>query len=375
MSGPEGSGDPGRHPLAARIVGVSISDSEDVARRGFLPMHVERAMAEIATQAAAAGARIGYGGDLRPNGFTLKLFRTVAELYGTSRIATEEPPFIHYLALPIWQTWQPAQLMEHVRRLSGTGEVVLVRPEGAALGVLLRQDGEAEPILEVVLRAPRMRVADEGALRLQTLLQAFARDVGLADLPDSGVLDSLAGLLPNGRLTGRDEAAVAEIFRSWQAGEAGQPADAFSAMRMFMAADEDARVILGGKTRDYAGHFPGIAEEALYSLAAGNPVIALTAFGGCAEDVATALLSAEAPARSDTGRGYPEIMCRLARGAPVFLEALKRVGLLDSYARISRLDSARPLLIGVRRLLENGRFAEAIRATADHFRSVLCAES
>ena len=67
-------------PLTGQVVGISISESEDLRRRGFLPLHVDRALAEVATLVAAAGARIGYGGHLDPSGFTHKLFQAVAGL-------------------------------------------------------------------------------------------------------------------------------------------------------------------------------------------------------------------------------------------------------------------------------------------------------
>ena len=370
MSAAGASGSTGHRTLGDRIVGISISDSEDLRRRGFLPIHIDHAMAEIATQAAAAGARIGYGGDLRPNGFTLKLFRTIAELYGTRRIATEEPPFIHYLAYPIWRSWEPKRLIEHLRMLSGAGEVVLVRPEGVALSAVVRDDTEEanKPFFEVARRVPRMKAIDVGAARFERLTAAFGGEVEFTMPIDGSVDEHMANLLPSdGRLTSADEAPIAEIFQSWQAGEAVAPAAAFSALRMFMAADEDARVILGGKTRDYSGQFPGIAEEALYSLAAGNPVIALSAFGGCAEDVATALLRGAAPTRDDAGHRYHEIMRGLAAGAPVFREVLNMTERGEEYARVSRLDSGRPLAIGILRLLESTQFAGAWESSADQF--------
>ena len=158
-----------RRPLAGMTVGISISDSTDLARRGLLPIHVDRAMAEIAMQAAAAGARIGYGGDLRPNGFTHKLFRVVSELYSVHSIATETPPCIHYLAYPIWKDWHADRLFEHVRALDGAVEVVLIRPDGQAfsLRLLVAPHQESTPAVQIAVRPPTSHegpIADYSAL-------------------------------------------------------------------------------------------------------------------------------------------------------------------------------------------------------------------
>ena len=58
-----------------------------------------------------------------------------------------------------------------------------------------------------------------------------------------------------------------------------------TAMRKLMCSEVDARVVLGGKVEDYKGCMPGIAEEALISLRAGQPLFLLGGFGGCARDI------------------------------------------------------------------------------------------
>ena len=61
-------------------------------------------------------------------------------------------------------------------------------------------------------------------------------------------------------------------------------------MRAWMAAETDARVLLGGKLSGYMGRYPGIAEEALLSLRAGKPIYLLGGFGGCARALADAVM-------------------------------------------------------------------------------------
>ncbi len=51
-----------------------------------------------------------------------------------------------------------------------------------------------------------------------------------------------------------------------------------------------ARVVLGGKRRDWAGILPGIAEEVLYMLEAQKPVYLLGGYGGCAKVIVDYLI-------------------------------------------------------------------------------------
>lgn len=374
----QAGGDHNRRPLAGMTVGISVSDSGDLARRGFLPIHVDRAMAEIAMQAAAAGARIGYGGDLRQNGFTHKLFRAVSELYSVHAIATETPPCIHYLSYPIWKDWHSDQLFDHVRALDGTVEVVLVRPDGQAfsLRLLAASREESIPVVQIATRPPATH-------RSPTLdYSALHRSVGnwwsqlmLPPFPGTGNVASNGNAVPHALRKGtylvRSASQLMDFLDDVQESTEIEPASAFSAMRLFMAADEDIRVVLGGKTHDYLGHFPGIAEETLYSLVAGKPVIELGAFGGCAGDVAHALLRGTVPERELTGPGYAPVMRAVAAGSEIFCKALDAVGLADMYARLSAVDSPRALGIGVLRCLKHhdlrriwGNHAEDFRVAA-----------
>lgn len=66
-------------------------------------------------------------------------------------------------------------------------------------------------------------------------------------------------------------------------------AAALSAMRTHVTAETDARVLVGGKLRDFQGAMPGIVEEALCSVAAGQPLYVSAGFGGAAAAVVRAL--------------------------------------------------------------------------------------
>jgi hypothetical protein len=59
--------------------------------------------------------------------------------------------------------------------------------------------------------------------------------------------------------------------------------------RRYMAGKTQARVLLGGKRRDFRGALPGLLEEALLSLEAGQPVYLAGGFGGVTYDITRAL--------------------------------------------------------------------------------------
>ena len=366
-------------PLAGQVVGISISDSEDLGRRGFLPLHIDRALAEVATLVAAAGARIGYGGHLEAGGFTHKLFRAVSELYGRSEIATPAPPCIHYLAFPLWSRLPPAQLLDHVRALGGAIEVVLVGPDGHALGLRVLHDdsGDSGPAIRLATRLPRLLDGpDADRSPLYPCVRSWWSNVGIdtAIVPQPPQTAGDNGVSMESGCVVRSASELARRLDDARRTSELSAATAYSAMRLFMAADGDARVVLGGKTRGYAGHFPGIAEETLYCLLAGKPVVGLRCFGGCADEVVQALLTGVQPERPGAGQGSGTVLRALAIGAGVFRDALEQAGLADFYARVAGIDSSRALAVGVLRCLERTEWHRAWHRLAGTFRSAVLAD-
>ena len=51
-------------------------------------------------------------------------------------------------------------------------------------------------------------------------------------------------------------------------------------MRKMMAKNTDARIMLGGKHTGYLGKYPGLLEEAYYTLKEGKPLFLIGGFGG-----------------------------------------------------------------------------------------------
>ena len=372
MNADETTSDAPGLPLAGRVVGISISDSEDLGRRGFLPLHVDRALAEVATLGVAAGARIGYGGHLEAGGFTHKLFRTVSELYGRREMTTPTPPCVHYLAFPLWRSLTPAQLLDHVRAMGGAVEVVLVGLDGRAVGLRLLHD---EPdAVHLATRLPRLIDGpDIDRSPLYRCVRSWWSDVGIRppidSQPQHGECDVDASL--QGGQVVRSASEFAHFLGDARRTTEFSAATAYSTMRLFMAADGDARVVLGGKTRGYAGHFPGIAEETLYCLLAGKPVVGLRCFGGCADEVVEALLTGVHPGRTEAGHGKRTVLRALAAGAGVFRDALEQAGLADFYAKVAGIDSSRALAVGVLRCLERAEWHRAWQRLAESFRSAV----
>lgn len=67
-------------------------------------------------------------------------------------------------------------------------------------------------------------------------------------------------------------------------------AECFTDMRMRMANESDARIVLGGKQKNFIGYFPGIVEETFHSLNSGKAVYLLGGFGGAAKSIVENIL-------------------------------------------------------------------------------------
>lgn len=91
--------------LTKKVIGLSISNSPDLAARGFGPMQLRDAMIELARHLLARNAHIAYGGHLETGGFTQVLFELVR-----SHNALGCDPFeaiSDYLAWPLYLDVDP----------------------------------------------------------------------------------------------------------------------------------------------------------------------------------------------------------------------------------------------------------------------------
>ena len=66
-----------------------------------------------------------------------------------------------------------------------------------------------------------------------------------------------------------------------------------SNMRTQMNKDIDARIILGGKKKDYQGSCPGVLEEVILAMNTGKPVYLIGAFGGVSQEIIKCILGEE----------------------------------------------------------------------------------
>ena len=221
-------------------VGISISESENLAQRGMafprLPdekaappsPHLRDAMTEFARFLLAGGATLAYGGDLRQGGFTFVLFELLAAyraMSGENSTAVQS-----YLSWPIHLDLTEEQEENWV------GLVQFHKIQAPAnLGV--------DPATKVPPTTPINRVA-------------WAR--------------SLTAMRE--RMNSETDA---RIFLGGQLGSLG----------------------LRG-----SGRYPGLAEEALFALRAGKPVYLIGGFGGCTEAIIEAVRGANPPALTEEQR-------------------------------------------------------------------------
>lgn len=105
-------------------VGLSVSDSADLARLGLDARHADLAVGEIARAILLAGGTIAYGGRLSPSGFTQQLMNEVRR-FGVSRHSLSL-----YVALPEHRRMS-RDALDHIDRELGTwGRLVTLDEHG-----------------------------------------------------------------------------------------------------------------------------------------------------------------------------------------------------------------------------------------------------
>lgn len=201
-------------------------------------------------------------------------------------------------------------------------------PDMAALGLSEGHLREATAELALQLLAADLNLAYGGDLRAhgftRLLFQLVLRYTSTADLGSTvRVTNHLAWPVHIGTPVDRIEALAEELggaaelvllrcdgtpmaisarrgLRTHEPSE-DEWLSGLTAMREFQRSSTDARVLLGGQVVNYKGRMPGVAEEALVSLRAGQPLFLIGGFGGCARDVAETLGLVEPWARSRNG--------------------------------------------------------------------------
>jgi len=230
-------------PPTNMTVALSIGSAADMARLGYPQREVDRALFSICGALVRAGARLAYGGNLDPAGYTFKIFRFLAKAYAVRRPV---PPFIHFVPASELRQARVEELAKALQEGSGIVEMRAVAADGTTCVVFTLQ-GQAA-----------VRPADGGILKLAS----------------QGDLEVWAAGLPAG----------------------GTDAAVLTAMRELVSKLCPVRIVMGGKTGvldlagdRYAGTMPGVAEETLLTLRHGHLPIVLGAFGGAGRDIAIAL--------------------------------------------------------------------------------------
>lgn len=199
-------------PVAGFTLGVSVSDSPDLARLGLTETHLRMALGEIAQAALIAKGRLSYGGHLRDDGYTAFLVHE-CEKYGS-----RDRPFTGHIPWSVHRRLTVEDINRHRRAIGLYGAYVFL-------------DRDGQPIEDPT-----------------------------AD---------------------RDAAAV-------QVGDL-EAADSLTAARRHLTATCDARLVVGGQRTGYQGHMPGVVEETILAIQAGQPVFVVGGFGGAAADIVRVL--------------------------------------------------------------------------------------
>jgi len=206
---------------------ISISETGDAEHHGLFAVQLDAALVEIARQLLVRGASLEYGGDLRSAGYTLALF-DMAKAYSA---------------------------------LSGLPSAERI----------INDVGWPSPLMA-------LSAAERAKHQMVATYRRIPRPSGVEALDPTTFVEEPI----------RFPADSAERRYAWARG--------MTAMREFQAKTAKARIVIGGKiggplpvapggkrvTKWYSGRIPGVVEEVLLSLKAGQPLYLIGSFGGAA---------------------------------------------------------------------------------------------
>lgn len=92
-----------RYVLKGKMVGISISESDNLNELGYGLPHLKDAVIELARYLLASGGKLAYGGDMRQGGFTELIFDLLLYYKADKKLQPHER-FYSYLAYPLSTT-------------------------------------------------------------------------------------------------------------------------------------------------------------------------------------------------------------------------------------------------------------------------------
>jgi len=233
--------------LDGKLIALSMSESSDIARWGMDELHQTQTMLELSRHLLIRGASLAYGGHLGEPGYTRKLFELVRSHNSLDGVEPFQRTVNHYgWPLPALSTAQRAEL----RQVSTI--IPIARP--ADLDESLHPDLVAAiPAFFPGNKSPEHRYAwCRGMTEMRAFQADRSRSQVVARIVLGGTFEKTVKVAPDG--------AVKE---SW-----------------------------------YSSRMPGVLEEVLLSIKAGQPVFLIGAFGGVAKMVIDLLQGKGHPAAS-----------------------------------------------------------------------------
>lgn len=210
-------------PLRGLRIGISVSDSADLARLGLMPVHLKLALRELARTVLVGGGTLAYGGHLKPGGFTEFLIGELGQYASTG---------------------------------------------------VLDADGARQVALLLCLSQQEHRKCSLAELHRADDELGLYGELRCLDLAGKVLVSHAAGRGPGGEPYPIDKAVLAQ---------------GLSVMRQHLLANTSARMLIGGRRHGYTGAMPGLFEEALLTLQAGQPLYLAAGFGGATLDLAGAV--------------------------------------------------------------------------------------
>lgn len=255
--------------LDGRLIALSMSESTDIARWGMDQLHLTQTMLELSRHLLIKGASLAYGGHLGQEGYTSRLFELV-RAHNSQEGVEPFKRIINHRAWPL-PTLSKQQRAE-IKLVSTI--VPIERP--ADVDESLHHDLTAEiPTFFPGNKSPIHRYA---WCRGMTELRSFQADYTRSHVVAKVVLGGTFG-------------------------------------RTFKVAEDGTN-----EERWYSGRMPGVLEEILLSIRAGQPVFLIGAFGGVAKLAIDLML----------GQGHPAASWDIQSQAPFASETR------DLYAKYSQ---------------------------------------